>query len=280
MTLLDLFAAIARGWKTVAMTVVVCASCVAIAAFAITPIYRASVVLAPTEQTRAGSLGQIAEQLSGLASIAGGGPADVETSTGEAVATLRSRVFVDRFILEQGLLDELSAHGTLMPGFLGRSESSPQRAYQTFIDDVFSVRQDRDSGLYTLSIDWYDRERAARWANLLVERLNDETRRVAIERAERQIGYLNAELEKATVLGTREAVFRLLENEIKSSMIASAHRDFAFRVIDPAIAPEPGYFRWPRRGLMIFAGAVLGFALGALLVARPDRAATRSSERA
>jgi uncharacterized protein involved in exopolysaccharide biosynthesis len=104
---------------------------------------------------------------------------------------------------------------------------------------------------------------------LVIEERSSARSPVARERRRtlrRLLGCLNAKLEKAT---TREAIFRLQENEISTAMIASAQRDYAFRVIDPAITPEALSYRWPRGGPMMFAGAVFGLLSGAVAVTAP-----------
>src|SRR3569623_3798652 len=73
-----------------------------------------------------------------------------------------------------------------------------RRANQVFDGNIRTISQDKKTGLITLAIEWKDPEEAARWANLLVERLNQHERQVAIGEAEKSLAYLKNELAKTS----------------------------------------------------------------------------------
>jgi uncharacterized protein involved in exopolysaccharide biosynthesis len=107
---------------------------------------------------------------------------------------------------------------------------------------------------------------AARWANELVERVNARMRERAVQDARHNLEHLQAQYEKTQVLSLRETVARVMENEVRREMMATVRKDYAFRVIDPAIPSEPHEFVSPRR-LRLMAGAfALGAAFGIFLV--------------
>ena len=128
------------------------------------PMYSASVVLAPVRDE---SLGGLAGQLGGLASLAG--ITRVGRDNTDAVAVLRSRDFVRAFIEEQMLLPVLFPD--LWDAAAGRwkVEEPPDfpQAAGFFVAEVRSVEEDARTGIVTLSVEWGDPELAASWANLL-----------------------------------------------------------------------------------------------------------------
>jgi uncharacterized protein involved in exopolysaccharide biosynthesis len=116
--------------------------------------------------------------------------------------------------------------------------------------------ENNKTGLVSLSIKWKDPGLAAQWTNGLVKMTNDVLREKAISEAERNIAYLNDEVKKTTVVPVQQAVYSLMETEIKKQMLARGSPNYALKVIDPAITPE---IRSSPTTLLWLAG---GFVLG------------------
>jgi uncharacterized protein involved in exopolysaccharide biosynthesis len=252
------------------------ASVFTLIAFLMTPIYRAESVLvsAGAERNKMGSLSSTLGQFGGLASLAGinVGSADIETE--EALAVLRSREFTERFIAEKNLMPILfygkwdSAKNTW--NVPEKKQPTPADAYKYMDNKVRHISRDIKTGLVTLQIDWKDREQAASWANAMVERINAEMRGRAITQADAYIDYLMKELAKTTDLGTRDAVNRLLELQIRQRMVATVTQQYAFRVIDRALAPDAKDKESPIKILYLLLGLILGGSVGtfaALIIA-------------
>jgi uncharacterized protein involved in exopolysaccharide biosynthesis len=127
------------------------------------------------------------------------------------------------------------------------------------------VREDDATGLVTLEIVWTDRVAAAQWANALVDRLNERLRQRTISEAQRSNDYLNKQLESANLLELRQAIFNLIEKNVSKIMLADARRDFAFRVIDPALVPDADHNVSPHLFLRVSLGLVVGFILGLMI---------------
>ena len=109
-------------------------------------------------------------------------------------------------------------------------------AYRLFTRKVFSVNKDAKTGLVQVSVDWYDPQLAADWANEIIELLNEHLRTIAIERSRRNLDYLNQELEGIKVSEMRQTLYQLIEQEQRTAMIVNTQKEYAFRVLDPAIA--------------------------------------------
>ena len=139
-----------------------------------TPIYRAEVVLAPTEPEQGPNL---SAGLGGLASLAGidfGSSAD----GAQAVATLRSRAFAEEFIRDKDLLPVLFADEWDVSNDRWLDDDPEdwpdiRDGVKFFLEDVRSVTEDRNTGSITLAIEWPDPELAAGWADELVYRVNE-----------------------------------------------------------------------------------------------------------
>jgi LPS O-antigen subunit length determinant protein (WzzB/FepE family) len=105
---------------------------------------------------------------------------------------------------------------------------------------------------------------AADWANAYVAAANEVARRRAIEEATHMLKFLHEELGKTSVLGVQQGIYQLVETQINTIALANVRQEYAFRVVDPATAPDPDRPVRPIRPLIVALGAALGF--GAMLL--------------
>lgn len=238
-------------------------------AFLMTPTYRAEVLLLPVadDPGGTGALGSLVSDFGGLAGLAG-----IDLGAGgnkaQAVATLQSRVLTETYIREQNLVPVLFAGDWDAAAGRWKVEGSEipsvWDASKYFTEEIRQVIEDKNTGLVRLTIDWKDPAVATQWANDLVARTNGYLRQQALERSARHIEYLQAALKTTAVVEIQQVMYRLLEGEVKSSMLAQGNHEFAFQVIDPAVVPE----EWisPRRVLICALGLFAGLLLGSAFV--------------
>lgn len=271
---IDVYALALQLWRRrlwVFACVLVVGAAFAVYAFVAHPIYRASTVLVPASQDRNqfGSGSGVLGQLGGLASLAGVNIGSGDSETEEAIAVLNSRHFIEAFIVDNKLMPVLFPKD----GWLASLQGPPtiSRACKVFSKQILSVTPDKKTSLITLAVDWRNREEAARWANEIVTRINAEMRTRAIEKANASVQYLRVELEQTSDVGTRDAVNRLIEAQIKQRMIANVNHEYSFRVVDRAVVPELIDKVKPKRTLLIAAGCFLGFLVSIGIVLVVDR---------
>ncbi|MGI9272590.1 MAG: Wzz/FepE/Etk N-terminal domain-containing protein [Woeseiaceae bacterium] len=235
-------------------------------AFISTPIYRAEVLLAPvSEQSDSSLFSGLASQFDTLSSVAGLNLGE-DSATEEAIATLRSRDFTVRFIRTENLMPILFAgkwDASSDTWISDDPEEIPTEwdAYEYFNSSIRGVTEEVN-GLLTVSVDWKDRELAAKWANGLVAELNALMRRRAIDEATANIAYLQQELQSTSIVELKTAISRLIEAQVKTAMLARVRDQFSFRVIDPAVSPDADRFISPNRVLIIAFGLFFGFCVG------------------
>jgi uncharacterized protein involved in exopolysaccharide biosynthesis len=145
----------------------------------------------------------------------------------------------------------------------GDTEDRPtmQDAVELFDKKVINVVEDRDRGLISVTVEWRDRELAAKWANLMIARVNEQLRARRLVELDKSVSYLNHEIDKTSVVELRASLFKLVEGQINERMVASVRDEYAFQVIDPAVAPDADRYVRPRKALM----AAIGFMLGLLV---------------
>lgn len=249
-------------------------ACVALIAGFLSPkMYEASIIVSPESNTpgsgqMGGGLGGLVSQFSGLASLAGVALGQ-DSRKAESVAVLQSEYLTDSYIRSQNLLPVLywdkwdRAHQRWMVTDPNKIPTV-WKAGVYFKRSVREVKTDTKTGLVTMTITWYDPQTAARWANDLVKLTNDYLRTKAISESDRNINYLNQQAAKTDVVGVKQAIYTILQNEIGREMLARGSEEYALKVIDPAIAPEMPSS--PRKTLWTLLGFFTGLVLALFAV--------------
>lgn len=221
------------------------------------PVYEAEIKLFPADKNDTGSISGSLGLLGDLSGIVGLGENSAKLKN-EALEVLRSRSFLEKFIRDMDLVDLLMEDRGFLFGRDGNVEPSLPDAYLKLADMV-QVREDRRTGVITVTLSWSDPQQAADWINELVSRLNTEMRRRAIEVSDRNLTYLKEQIERADFVELRQTLFQLMETEVTRSMLAKVQPEYAVRIIDPALAPPADEYVWPNFVLLGAAGAALGF---------------------
>ncbi|EKO3815038.1 LPS O-antigen length regulator [Vibrio harveyi] len=251
-------------------------------------IYKADALLAPVESSNAGGLSKMAGQLGGLAALAGVSLSNAGVSQTElAVQVIKSRQFIDEFISKHDLLlplmatrdwdlvnnkliidkklyDPVSDKWIREPVGLRGAEPSAQEAFQVFTKEVLTIKLDKDTGLYKLSVEHYSPYVAKQWVNWLIDDINKVMRERAIKEATQNLIYLNTQLGKTSVADMQSTFYKLIEEQTKSLMLAEVQEEFIFKIIDPAVVPEMKYE--PKRALICILGTLLGGMFGILFL--------------
>ncbi|EGR1679947.1 LPS O-antigen length regulator, partial [Vibrio parahaemolyticus] len=258
----ELFGALWKGkWIIIATTFIFAIGSV-LYALSLPNIYKADALLAPAESSNGGGLSKMAGQLGGLAALAGVNLGAGESSqTDLAVQVMKSRQFVEAFINKHDLLVPLMAatdwdltNNKLIldeelfnpntgewlrePNGLRGSTPTAQEAFEVFNKEVLSISQDKESGLYTVSVKYYSPYVAQQWVNWLIEDINKVMRERTIAETSQNLAYLNTQLQKTSVADMQSTFYKLIEEQTKSLMLAEVQEEFVFKVLDPAVVPE------------------------------------------
>jgi uncharacterized protein involved in exopolysaccharide biosynthesis len=263
-----------RGkWHIVAFVVLVTVI-VTLAAFLLPKRYSAQVLLsavtsAPDAGHVSGALGSMVSEMSGLSALAGLMPADQRKA--EVTAVLQSDALTEKYIRDNDLLPVLFPERWDAQARRWKVDSPDKmptlwKANQYFKKKVRTVKNDTRTGLVILTITWKDPQTAAKWGNDLVKLTNDYLRNKAIDESERDIAYLNAAVTKTDVVEVREAIYALLLSQIDKEMLARGTDEYAFKVLDPAEAPEKPSFPQPALWILAaFFGSIVLSLLAAFL---------------
>lgn len=216
-------------------------------------VFRAEVVIAEADHEGLGGSASLVGQIGGLASLAGVSIGEGSKNR-EAKALLRSRRLAEEFIRRYELLPVL---------FPNPSPDKPATVWygvRRFKGTMLNVREDTRTEMITISMSAGNPKDAARWANSYVALANELMRKRAIEEASRNVTYLEGQIAKTNVVELQRLMYKLVENEAKTLMLANARPEYAFTTVDPAVAPE--LRSSPQRTLMVLFGLTLGFFAG------------------
>lgn len=233
--------------------------------------FQASIVVSPVSDDsgggRLGGLASLASQFGGLGALGLSTPGN--TQKAETIAVLQSEALTERYISENNLLPLLYAENWDAAKHSWKAmppEKVPTlwKANQYFKGQIRSILTDTKTGLVTMTIRWKSPQQVANWANGLVRLANDYLRSRAIEDSERNIAYLKDQAAKTSIIGVQNAINSLLESEMKKAMLAQGSREYALKVIDPAVVPEKRSSPIPV--LWILTGFLLGLSCSILTI--------------
>lgn len=240
------------------------------AAFVIEPVYESTVTMISADRGDAnldigGGLGSSLQGLSSLAQI------DLSPFIGdsgvkqEALAILKSRGFVSKFIEQRNLMPVLFDK----EDFAARNpEKIPtlQDAYEKFSKDILDIHEDIVENTIKLNIYWKDPTVGSNWANSLVTEINSHMRKDTIEETQKSIAYLEKVLPNVEIIQIQQAIYELIQAQIHKSMLAETRENYAFKVIDSAVPADSDRFVRPRRVLITLSASVLGLLIGGFSV--------------
>ena len=269
-SLIELFYAFWKyRWIMLVFVLVITGASVVIALL-IKPSYQATVLLSPNfDDSTNSQLAALTGSLGGLANLGFGKFSPNNRKEDEAIAMLRSRAFTSGFLEKHDILPYLFPDSWDPKEKAWKTDDGLppdiRDAVQVFSESIRTVMVDESTGLVTLGMTWNDPVLAARWANWFVTDLNEHIRQRDIAEAERSLDFLNEQLDKASTLELRQGIFRLIEHQVESVMLANVRKEYAFKILDPAVTPNIDDPVSPNRRLIVISAFLISVVLALVL---------------
>ena len=250
-------------------------------------IYKASAILAPaSSKGGAGGLGALAGQFGGLASIAGITLSGGGDKTALSLEILKSRLFIENFIIKHDLLVPLMASKnwdvssdtlTLNEELYDIAnkkwirevkapktpEPSSWESYQTF-SKLVTVSQDKATSMVHIDIEFFAPAIAKQWLTWLIQDINEFMREQDQIETKASIDYLTEQLVNIKVSTMETVFYQLIEEQTKNMMLTMVKKEYVLKTIDPAQVPDTK--DKPKRTLIVVLGTMLGGILSVLIV--------------
>jgi uncharacterized protein involved in exopolysaccharide biosynthesis len=229
------------------------------------PVYKASVLVKVVSEEQGGALNGLISQVGGLASFAGLSSLGQGGGRVEPLAVLKSRSLAEEFIKQENLRPVLfpDRWDAENERWVKGDPTGPAagRTVREFTKEVLRIEEEAATGLVRVEVRWHAPDLAARWANSYIDLANRRVQQRAIEMAAMRLRYLNEELTKSSDLQLQQAIYKLMQSEISSAMVATVRKDFAFSILDPAAVPDRDDPSWPRTLPLVVVAGVLGLIL-------------------
>ena len=217
--------------------------------------FRAEVLLASSDSnTQNPSIAQ-----SGLASLAGINlPSGKDEKTLIAIETLKSRKFISEFLIRHEALPALMAPISWNSKEdileVGEYHGSIQEATKTFMKIFYVGKLSQNTPFVLMTIEHISPTQARDWLESMVEDLNESLSQRDVTESENSIKYLQEQINNTNVSDLRKLFYSMIQAQTSKSMLAEVRPEYAFRVIDPAIAPELKYS--PQRLFVTFSSVI------------------------
>lgn len=241
--------------------------------------YRATALLSPVQSDR--GMGMLEGQFGGLASLVGVDIGGTGNKVHETIAIMKSRDFINRFIeahdlyfslfavkpkkffdsesgIDESIFNPVTSSWVVDDKQGSTKKPSSWKSYELF-SRILAVELDKKTGLVEVSVEWHDPLLAKNWVDWLVKDVNEYLKMMEVAEAERNILFLKKSLENTSIASFQEAFYKLIENQMKTTMLAETREEFALKTLDPAVVAEESI--GPRR----FVVGVLGFVFGVVL---------------
>lgn len=240
--------------------------------------YKASALLAPAQQQSGGLSGALGD-LGGLAALAGvniGGGDGGEAQIAQEIIV--SWGFIEKFIQQNNLAVEVFAadgwdeqrnqisidddlysveenRWTRTPPSGKTANPTSWELYEEFLEKV-SISADKKTGLISLSVEYYSPYIAKQWVDQLVVAINQHMQQRKLQMVNTNIQYLEAQIQKTPIAEMREVFYTIIEEQVKSKMLAEASPEYVFVTVSPAMVPAKK--SQPKRALICILGTLLG----------------------
>jgi uncharacterized protein involved in exopolysaccharide biosynthesis len=283
----ELFGVLWAGKIMIIAITAVCAVGSVVYALSIPNQYKASALLAPA-QSDGGGLSSALGQLGGLASLAGVSIGEGSSSESQiAQEIMKSWSFIDSFIVKNNLAvgvyaaegwgkssDKLKIDDDLYDAVENvwllededTGESRPPSSWELFerFSRMLSISQDKQSGLVSVSIEYYSPNVAKQWLDLYVAAINEHMQARQVLKVSSNIRYLEDQIAKTSIAEMREVFYTIIEEQTKNKMVAEASPNYAFVAVSPSMVPEEK--SKPGRALLCVMGVLFGGLTGVVIV--------------
>ncbi|MBK93433.1 MAG: hypothetical protein CMP33_04125 [Rickettsiales bacterium] len=262
-TLFDLWEIIYQSKKFLIISTLIFSMISVFYSLSLPPVWKANLLMISPQQTQS-NFQNSTSSLGGIASLAGISLPQSSNDVQTALAVLDSRIFLENFIIENNILEVLYNDDWDSENGEWYDERPNIWSAVNLFKSLTSHKFDPDSGVIIFSIEWEDPELAASWTNNLIQELNNFLRDEEIKTGESNIFFLQQQAELASFSNLKLMLDDLILEEIKKITLAKASKDFAFKILDPAVVPLERY--GPQKRLIVIFGTIIGFSISIFLV--------------
>ena len=143
------------------------------------------------------------------------------------------------------------------------NKPSYQEAYEVY-SEILDISKSKATSFTRIKVEHISPVVAKKWTNLIVKKINSHMRMLDKGISESSINYLTKEYNKSNLSEIKQAMSKLMQNEIQTLMLIEVTDDYIFNIISSPIAPEKK--SKPSRAIICVLGTFLGLIISILTV--------------
>ena len=132
------------------------------------------------------------------------------------------------------------------------------------LDKNVTINYNLKDDIITIAVHFRDPDMAARIANYYIITLNDYMSSEARRTANINKEYLEKQLRETNDNIIQQKIYNLIADKIETTMMAEVKENFAFKVLDPPMAPDKKSS--PKRAQMVVIAIIVSLFLGVFVV--------------
>ena len=146
--------------------------------------------------------------------------------------------------------------------FNGSYKPSHQEAYAIY-NRILNISKDKETLFVSLTIEHVSPFIAEKWLKIIIKNINNHMREIDRDQAESSIDFLNLSWQKTNITQIKEAISKLLEDQVQTLMLVESNEDYVFKLIVSPIAAETK--SKPARSSIVLFGIFLSTIFSTLL---------------
>lgn len=277
----ELWMIILGGKWIILIITIIFAICSVTYALILPNVYKSEMLLVPSQNDGKGSLGGLASQFGGLASLAGVNLGGNDTSrVDQAVEMLVSWPFLNDFVTAYNLKPEIVAvtgwdsslneliynldiYNPETKVWVGNNEPTSWQTYKK-LKTMLSVTNDAKTGMLSIAVEHYSPRIAYEWVNLLKAQINLLYQQYDMQESRKNIEYLNSKIDKTNINEMKSVFYNMIEAQTKTLMLAEVSDEYLIKTVVPAMVAEEK--SKPKRAFICVVVTLMGFIFALLII--------------
>lgn len=168
----------------------------------------------------------------------------------------------NKIIYDQKLFDESNSKWVRKVSYPFQPRPTYQEAFIEYMK-ILTINIDKKSSFVSIEIKHVSPHIAKKWSYIIINSINNLMREIDRSEAKNSIDFLNNTAQATQLSGLTDVISKLLEDQIRTLVLAESSSDYVFKIISSPIAPEQK--SEPSRLLILIYGSIAGLIIAASL---------------
>jgi len=143
----------------------------------------------------------------------------------------------NKIIYDQKLFDESNSKWVRKVSYPFQPRPTYQEAFIEYMK-ILTINKDKKSSFVSIEIKHVSPHIAKKWSYIIINSINNLMREIDKSEAKNSIDFLNNTAQATQLSGLTDVISKLLEDQIRTLVLAESSSDYVFKIISSPIAPE------------------------------------------